>query len=94
MARYCAGLIAGLTRAAHVGPLRVNAARCGDADLAEERAATLAIATHAAHGVGHELRRQARDIGIILKGEARPVGSVGAARAARVARRLDGRIRQ
>jgi len=66
LARYRAGLIARLTRAAHVGSLRVNAARSGDADLAGKRAATLAIATHAAHGVGHQLRRQARDIGIVL----------------------------
>jgi hypothetical protein len=94
MARHRAGLIAGLTRAAHVGPLSVNAARRCDADLAEKSAATLAIATHAAHRVGHEFRRQARDIGIILKGEARPVGSVGAARSARVAGRWDGGIRQ
>jgi hypothetical protein len=66
LARYRAGLIAGLARAAHVGPLRINAARCGGADLAGKRAATLAIATHSAHRVGHELRRQTRDIGIIL----------------------------
>jgi hypothetical protein len=66
MARNRAGLIAGLARATHVGPLRINAARCCDADFAGKRAATLAIATHSAHRVGHELRRQARDIGIIL----------------------------
>jgi hypothetical protein len=65
-ARYRAGLIPGLTRAAHVGPLGVDAARCGDPDLAGKRAATVAVATHAAHGVGHQLRRQARDIGIVL----------------------------
>jgi hypothetical protein len=66
LARYRARFVAGLARAAHVGPLGVNAARCGDPDLAGKRAATVAVATHAAHGVGHQLRRQARDIGIVL----------------------------
>src|SRR6185436_11165316 len=59
--RHQAGIVAGLARAANIRSDAVNCAGGGDADLAHQGGAAIAVAPHAA------------EIGVVLQGEARPL---------------------
>jgi hypothetical protein len=83
-----AGVVAGLAGATHVGADTINPT-CGRyADLAHQRGAAVPIAANAAQPAIDELGRDAIEIGVVLRTEARPLLRKGAAGAAAPANRI------
>src|SRR5205085_9784546 len=79
------GVVAGQARAAHVGPRRIDRARRRNADLSGERRAAIAVAAHFRARIVDINCGDRRERGIALQREARPLGRMRAAGAARLA---------
>src|ERR1044072_9034050 len=86
--RQRAGIIARLTRAAHLRTHRIDRARGGHADLAAQRRAAIAVAAHRPAGASDGIARDRFDFLFGREAEARPLGRIRAAGAARLAQRL------
>lgn len=71
--RHQACIVAGLARAANIRSDAVNCAGGGDADLAHQGGAAIAVAPHAPETRVDELAGDAVEMGIVLQGEARPL---------------------
>jgi hypothetical protein len=71
--RHQACIVAGLARATNIRSDAVNCAGGGDADLAYQGGAAIAVALHAPEMLVDELAGDAIEIGIVLQGEARPL---------------------
>ena len=71
--RHQACIVAGLARATNIRSDAVNCAGGGDADLAYQGGAAIAVALHASEMLVDELAGDAIEMRIVLKGEARPL---------------------
>ena len=71
--RHQACIVAGLARATNIRSDAVNCAGGGDADLAYQGGAAIAVALHASEMLVDEVGGDAIEMRIVLKGEARPL---------------------
>jgi hypothetical protein len=87
--RHPALLVARQAGSANVRPHRVDRTRGGDTNVPDQRGAAIAVATHAPLRVVDQRGRNARELGFVLGGEARPLPRIGAAGPAALA---EGRV--
>jgi len=66
-------IVAGFARATNIRSDAVNCAGGGDADLAHQGGAAIAVAPHAPETLVDEPAGDAVEMGIVLQGEARPL---------------------
>src|SRR5580704_10010695 len=83
--RLQAGRVARQARHADVGSYGIDCARGRATDDADQGGTADTGATHAALALGDQRGRDARKLGLAFEREARPVGRIGAARAATAA---------